>query len=310
VIPRRALLAASLALPAIARAADTPRVLRIGYQKGEPVLIAAREHGTLDAHLKPLGITTQWLEFEFGPPILEAMRVGSVDLGGVGDAPPVFALAGHADLVFVAAQRSGASGILLPPGSALQSLGDLKGKRLAFARGSSAHNLTVAALEKAGLGYADIEPIYLGPADAAVAFAHGRVDAWTVWDPYYAIAERQPGVRVLADGAQITPQNSFYLANRGFAERAPAAVQAALAALGETAAWTAQNRGAMAVQIAQATGIPAEAMQKTLARMALDTGPMTDAFARQEQQVADRFFRLKLVPRQIDVNAAVWHAAS
>ena len=171
-ILRRRLLAA---LPAIGTAtavasAAPSKLLRVGYQKGEPLLLAAKQNRSLEALLNPLGIDVQWVEFQFGPPMLEAMRVGAVDLGAVGDTPPVFAQAAHGDLLYIAAQRSGGQAILAPPGSALETLHDLKGKKVAFGRGSSAHNLTLAALEKVGLTYADIQPIYLGPADAGPAF--------------------------------------------------------------------------------------------------------------------------------------------
>ena len=154
----------------------------------------------------------QWIEFQFGPPMLEAMRVNAVDIGAVGDTPPVFAQAAHGDLLYIAAQRSGGQAILVPPGSTLQTLHDLKGRKVAFGRGSSAHNLTLAALEKAGLTYDDIQPIYLGPADAGAAFERGAIDAWTIWDPYYALFETRPGVRVLAKWTDITEQNSFFMA--------------------------------------------------------------------------------------------------
>ena len=146
----------------------------------------------------------QWVEFQFGPPMLEAMRVNAIDIGAVGDTPPVFAQAAHGDLLYIAAQRAGGQAILVPPGSTLQTLHDLKGKKVAFGRGSSAHNLTIAALEKGGLTYADIQPIYLGPADAGAAFERGAIDAWTIWDPYYALFETRPGVRVLAKWTEIT----------------------------------------------------------------------------------------------------------
>ena len=167
-----------------ARAAESP-TLRVGFQKGEPVLVAAKQNRSLETLLDPLGISVSWLEFAFGPPILEAMRVGSIDIGGVGDTPPIFAQAARADLVYIGSRPStgDSSAVLVPPGSTLQTLHDLKGRKVAFGRGSSAQNLTLAALEKAGLTVADIQPIYLSPADAAAAFAHGDVDAWTIWDP-------------------------------------------------------------------------------------------------------------------------------
>src|ERR1700712_3259101 len=159
---RRRLLAAGLtlplAMPAIRARAAAGKTLRMGFQKGEPVLMAAKQNQDLEKLLAPLAWTVEWIEFQFGPPMLEAMRVGSIDLGAVGDTPPVFAQAAHGDLLYVSGLRSGAQAILLPPGSPIQTLADLKGKKLAFGRGSSAHNFTIKALEKAGLRYDQIEP--------------------------------------------------------------------------------------------------------------------------------------------------------
>ena len=204
VLSRRTLLRASLPALALAgpaqRGAAAPlKVLRVGTQKGAAILAAERQQRGLETLLNPLGVEVQWVEFQFGPPLLEAMRIGAVDIGLAGDTPPIFAQAAKSDLLYVASHPSGASAILVPAGSKLQTLADLKGKRVAFARGSSSHNLTVAALEKADLAYGDIQAIHLAPADAAAAFERGSVDAWTIWDPYYALYETRPGVRVLAE---------------------------------------------------------------------------------------------------------------
>ena len=134
-----------------ARAFAAPgKLLRVGFQKGEPILLAAKQNRSLETLLNPLGIDVQWVEFQFGPPMLEAMRVNAIDIGAVGDTPPVFAQAAHGDLLYIAAQRAGGQAILVPAGSTLRTLQDLKGKKVAFGRGSAAHSLPLAALEKAG----------------------------------------------------------------------------------------------------------------------------------------------------------------
>ena len=167
-----------------------------------------------------LGQTVRWVEFSFGPPLLEALSLDGIDFGQTGDAPPIFAQAARVEPRL----RGRPGGRRLryrdpaAEGFTIRSLADLKGKRVAFAKASSAHNLTIAALEKAGLSYADIEPVTLAPADAAAAFARGSIDAWTIWDPYFAIAEAGEGVRVLARATDIAPQNNFFLASRPFAE--------------------------------------------------------------------------------------------
>lgn len=309
-LDRRALLAALAALPAArqARGAE-PGVLRIGYQRNG-VLVVAKQQGVLEKRLEPLGQAVRWTEFSFGPPLLEALSVGGIDFGQTGDAPPIFAQAARANLVYAAAQEAGGSGagILLPKGSTIQRLADLTGKRVAFAKASSAHNLTIAALEKAGLRYADIEPVTLAPADAAAAFARGSIDAWAIWDPYFAIAEPGEGVRVLARAADLTPQNTFFLASRPFAEDRAPVLAAVIEALGDVAAWCTQNRGAVADRLSQGTGVPLTATRRAVDRTGYVIGPMNDRVAAEQQRIADRFHALKLIPKPIRIADAVWTA--
>ncbi|RUP14554.1 MAG: aliphatic sulfonate ABC transporter substrate-binding protein [Methylobacterium sp.] len=313
-LDRRSLLATLAALPLApalvrgARAAE-PGVVRIGYQKNG-ILVVAKQQGIIEKRLEPLGQSVRWVEFSFGPPLLEALSLDGIDFGQTGDAPPIFAQAARANLVYAAAQEAGGSGagILLPEASAIQSLAELKGKRVAFAKASSAHNLTIAALEKAGLSYADITPVTLAPADAAAAFARGSIDAWTIWDPYFAIAEQGEGVRVLARASDITPQNNYFLASRPFAETRAPVLQAVIDALGDVAAWCTQNRGAVADLLSQGTGVPLAATRRAVDRTDYVIGPMNDRVAAEQQRIADRFHALKLIPKPIRIADAVWTA--
>jgi NitT/TauT family transport system substrate-binding protein/sulfonate transport system substrate-binding protein len=311
-----ALLPTALAAGTLATLGATPttaqpaRKLRVGFQKGEPTLVAAKQNRSLETALAPLGVEVEWLEFPFGPPMLEAMRVGSVDFGGVGDTPPIFAQAAHADLLYVAASPSGTAALLLPPGSKLQTLHDLKGKKLAFARGSSAHNLAVAAVEKADLAWTDIVPVPLVPADAAAAFEHGSIDAWVIWDPYYALYETRPGVRVLATSADIVAQNSFYIASRAFVTANPAVTARTIDTLTTVAAWSRDHRNELAALLAVGTGVPVDVELRAVQRSPLKILPMNDAFADSQQQEADRFHALGLIPTAINVRTQVWRVGA
>ena len=111
-----------------------------------------RQRHTLEDAFKPLGIEIKWIDFQFGPPLLEAINAGSVDFGFVGDSPPIFAQAGGARIRYVAVVKSDGNtqAIIVPKDLPIKTLADLRGKRVAFGKGSSAHNLLVAALEKGG----------------------------------------------------------------------------------------------------------------------------------------------------------------
>jgi sulfonate transport system substrate-binding protein len=306
---RRQVLAAGLALPLIGRAhAAESKTLRVGFQKGEPVLMEAKASRALETRLAPQGITVQWIEFEFGPPMLEAMRVGSIDVGAVGDAPPVFAQAAHADLLYIGAIEAAPQSVLLPPGSKIQTLADLKGRRLAFGRGSSAHSFALMVLEKAGLRYDQIEPVYLGPADAAAAFQRDAIDAWSIWEPYASLFNTRPGVRTLTTNAQIGKQYGFILAHAPFARSNPALADAVVQGFAASAQKARGEHAKVAALLADATGIKADAWTRALAQDPFQVLPMSDALAQGQQRVADRFRALGLIPVDIKVADIVWRA--
>ena len=290
-----------------ARAADAPRQLRIGYQKNG-VLLVAKQQQIFEKRFAPLGIEVKFVEFSSGPPLLEALNTGSIDYGTTGDSPPIFAQAARANLVYAAVQPSAGStsAILVREDSSLHALSDLKGKKIAFTKASSAHTVTLVALEKAGISYGQITPVYLQPADAASAFARGSIDAWTIWDPYFAIAEAQPGTRILAKGNDIVRQNSYFLANRDFATLYPHILGAINDELAKASRWTSEHRDEAAKLFAEATGIPLNIQVKIAARSEFVIAPLSDEIIAQQQAVADRFLALQLIPDPIRVRDIVW----
>jgi aliphatic sulfonates family ABC transporter substrate-binding protein len=307
-LSRRALLAAPALLPGFGRAhAEPAKIVRVGTQKGAGLLVAEQQQRGLETALNPLGVEVKWVEFQFGPPMLEAMRAGAIDIGAVGDTPPIFSQAAHGDLLYVAATPGSIHGILVPPGSPIQTLADLRGKRVAFGRGSSAHSMTVAAVEKAGLAWSDIVPVGLPPADAAAAFERGAIDAWTIWDPYYALYQGRPGVRVLAESPSITKQFSFFLAAREFAETNPTLTAKALADFCRVDEWARNHRPELARLIADGTGIAYDAVLRAQNRASFGVEPVGPQHIQAQQTTADRFRQLGLIPEKIDVAALVWH---
>lgn len=311
-IDRRALVgsvAAALAWSGAPASAQAPNEIRIGYQKNG-VLVLARQQSALEKRLRPSGAAVSWVEFTAGPPLLEAMNAGSVDFGQVGDTPPIFAQAGGAKIVYVAGQPiTNGQGILVKTGSAINTLGDLKGKRTGFTKGSSAHNVVVMALEKAGLGYGDITPVYLSPPDGAAAFARDSIDAWAVWDPFFAIGEVRGGGRVLAEASQIGKTNSFYLANRDFAARSPQLLSLVIDTLAKTADWAEAHRDQVGRALAEVTGVDLDIQTMAARRSSFAIGKLSDDIIATQQAVADRFYRLGLIPRPIVVREAVWTAS-
>jgi sulfonate transport system substrate-binding protein len=306
---RRWFAAAALAgtlLAAPLHAAD-PEQLRIGFQKSAVNLLVLKQQGTLEKRFPKTAVS--WIEFPAGPQLLEALAVGSIDFGLTGDTPPVFAQAAGKDLVYVGAEppKPDSSAILVPATSNIQSLVDLKGKRIAFQKGSSAHNLLVRALEKAGLTWNDVTPVYLAPAEARAAFERGSIDAWAIWDPYYAAAEYAVRPRVLTTGRTLSANNSFYLASKDIAARSPEVISALLTELSNADAWIQGHKREAAQRLSDYSGLPFDVSYRFVARRpTAPTTPLRPETVADQQRVADSFFRLGLIPKAVRVSDIVW----
>ena len=310
---RRALLAGSAALAATAfvpHAAFAAATLRIGFQKyGTLSLLKAR--GTLEPALAAQGVKLTWNEFPAGPQMLEALNVGSIDFGNVGEAPPIFAQAAGADLLYVGNQPAAPKGeaIVVPKDSPLKSVAELKGKRVALNKGSNVHYLLVKALEKAGVAYADIQTVFLPPADARAAFERGAVDAWVIWDPFLAAAEKQLGARVLADGSGIVSNHQFFLSSRAYAESQPAVLRALLDELVKLDVWAEKNPKDVSALLAPQTGLDLPTLDLSTSRYSYGIAPLTPAVTAEQQAIADTFAALKLIPKPIRIADVVWKPA-
>jgi sulfonate transport system substrate-binding protein len=219
----------------------------------------------------------------------------------------VFAQAAGAAIVYAAAQPIvNGQGILVPKDSSIRSIADLKGKRVGFTKGSSAHNVVVQTLEKAGLTYADVTPVYLTPPDAGPAFANGSIDAWAIWDPYFAIGETKQNGRILINARDVTKTNSFFIANRDFAKNNGAILQQIVDVTAASAKWAEQHRDDVAASLAAITGVPLDIQTVAARRAGFAVVPVSDDIITTQQGVADRFAKLGLIPKPIVIRDIVW----
>jgi sulfonate transport system substrate-binding protein len=285
----------------------TGKVLRIGYQKAG-LLAILKAQGSLEQKLKPLGYSVKWFEFPAGPQLLEALNANSIDFGYTGAPPPVFAQAGGVNFVYVGAEPEGrhTEAVIVKSDSSLQTIADLKGKRVALQKGSSANFLLLEVLQKAGLRYEDIRPVYLPPADARAAFESGDVDAWVIWDPYYAAAQGALKARTLADYSNVGTAHSFYEATRDFAQQHPDVIGALLSQLRTTGQWVNQHPDETAALIAPKVGLDQKLVEIWVRRSPYATTAVTDEIVRSQQGVADAFYGAHLIPQKITVRDNVW----
>jgi sulfonate transport system substrate-binding protein len=293
--------AALVGATGVALAQKAPRVLRIGHQKGWLSILKGR--GTLEKRLAPLGVTVSWTEFNAGPVQLEALNVGSIDFGDVGEAPPIFAQAAGAPLVYAGATvpRPRLEAIIVPKGSPIQTVADLKGKKVAYNKGSNVQYFLVKLLQKNGLQYSDVQSIFLPPADARAAFEKGAVDAWIIWDPFLAAAQKTLEARLLVDASGVANNRAYYFTSRDFATRNPDVLKIAIEEINAIDTWAGKNKLAAAAELSAVLGLDKSITELYLNRSAFGTAVLNRDILAEQQSIADTFFDLKLIPKKLNL---------
>lgn len=288
--------------------AESGKVLRLGYQKSG-VFLLLRNEGSLERKFAPLGYTIEWHEFSYGSPILEAVNAGSIDIGHSGDAPVIFAQAAGIPFVYIAAtdESPESAGVVVRKSSAIHNFGELRGKTIAFAKGSSSHHLVAQPLTRAGMTFNDIKPVYLQPPDARAAFESSTVDAWAIWDPFLAAAELDGDGRVVATGAGFNGHREYYFARKDFLTAHPEVLAPLLDALVEVGVKAKQDPKGTADFLASKLGISPAVMERSEYRkQRYNARPLDGAIIQEQQEAANTFLQLGLIPREIKVSENVY----
>jgi sulfonate transport system substrate-binding protein len=240
--------------------------------------------------------------------LLEGLNVGSIDFGVTGETPPVFAQAAGADLLYVAYEPPAptSEAILVPKDSPITSVAELKGKKVVLNKGSNVHYLLVRALEDAGLKYTDVQTVFLPPADARAAFERGSVDAWVIWDPYQAAAEKQLQARTLRDATGIADNHQFYLATKPYTEKHPEVIKALIEEVRAVGEWSKANPQEVTEQVAPLLGLPADITLTSVKRQGYGALFLTPAVVAAQQKIADSFYQLKLIPKPLSIKDVIW----
>ncbi|AZB73288.1 aliphatic sulfonate ABC transporter substrate-binding protein [Synechococcus elongatus] len=283
--------------------------VRIGFQKAGPVLISVNAKKTLEKTLKKTGSSATWSEFTAGLPMVEALNAGAIDIAYVGEAPPIFAQAASGSVTrYVAYDPFGpkAEGILVHRNSPIKKLSDLKGKRIAVQKGSNTHYLLISALKSANLKPSDVKISYLKPSDGRAAFERRDVDAWVVWDPFLAAGEVEAGGRLLTNAQGLAPNRGYYLASASFIKKYPETLKTVLKEFKQEAQLLNKDKTKAANLLSSATGISPKTLLIAENRRTHDVLPITNPVIQKQQEIADTFRALNLIPKSIKVKDAVW----
>ncbi|TAK68508.1 MAG: ABC transporter substrate-binding protein [Actinomycetota bacterium] len=246
----------------------------------------------------------EYSRFDSGAPLLEAIRAGASDFGGVALSTTVNAIGAGAPLkvagIFKQSRGDGL-GLLVPQGSPITSVADLRGKTVApNLKGSPAHLILIRQLKRAGVDPKDVNIVFLAPADAQAALASGRIDAWETWDPYLVTAQRA-GAKViedstgLSDGLFTFPASTAALADPG----KRAAIADYLQRVDRAYKWRIDNPAAAGAWYASLTKLPVDVATAVIAKQDQRLIPLSDKVVADAQATIDDYVSLGVMPKPV-----------
>ena len=282
--------------------------VRIGIQQSLSPLWIAKENGWFEEAFKEVGVDVEWVEFQSGPPQFEGIAANKLDFTEVGNTPVIGGQAADVAFKEIAATADGykANAILVNKGSDIQSVDDLKGKKVAVAKGSSAFGFLYQALEQSGVDPEEVEIIQLQPDEARPAFENGSVDAWSIWEPFISIQLIENEAEVLVNAGDIGRSSlSFAIARTGIIEDHPELVDVFLQVFSKAAEWRMENKEEAVQLFSELRDLDPEVVDSVLTNTNTFAKPITKEFIDSQQDVADLLYELKAIEKKIDTSKVV-----
>lgn len=304
---RRQLIKGALALSLISKTqnifAQEVKTIRVGYQSCDPLDFLRNSKIIVNFPVKIV-----WSQFTAGPQLVQALLSGSIDVGEVGDTPPIFAQSSSNNFVYIAQEPPSpqSEAIITHTSSNINNLSELKGKKIAVTRGSNANWLLVAALKKVGLSIKDVQPVFLPPAIAQSAFNSQNIDAWAIWDPFLAIAQQDDKVRTLTTGENIVENRTFYIGNKNFVKNNPQLTRDFISYITKNDQLVNQNKTQFIQYLKDVTGLSPHVLNIILSRYKLGATLVQPSAITEQQKIADSFFDQHLIPKKINVQDSIW----
>jgi len=283
------------------------KVLHMGYQQAGDLVRVTK---VLEKRLEPLGVKVAWAQFAQGPQLMEAMNVGKIDLGSVGETPPIFAQAAGAQIVYVVGSRrtentGKASAITVPPNSPIKSLKDIKGQKVVFQKASASHYLILRALEEVGLKYSDIQVLSMPTVESSSVFLEGKIPVWVTGDPYLALAEKAGKVRVLRTAQGLDTPGGYYIGAKQFAIDNPELLRIVIEEIDKIQRWAEAHPKETAKLIAPYQKLPPDVMEVVIGRRTYGLRAISPDLIKEQQRVADYFYKNGLLPRPVNIQEAL-----
>ncbi|WP_442866032.1 aliphatic sulfonate ABC transporter substrate-binding protein [Aminobacter sp. HY435] len=249
----------------------TPAIMatsRIAYAQAKPVRVGyiadyfgtsltaiASDQGLWAKH----GLEPELKVFTNGPIQIQALGAGSLDFGYVGPGALWLPASGKAKIV--AMNALGLSDRVIAQ-AGINSMADLKGKKVGVPEGTSGDMLLRLALAKAGMQLSDVEVVKMDPSTVVSAFASKQIDGAGIWYPLVGvIGKTVPDLVEVAKSADFFPANSFpsaFVARNEVADADPELVKQMIAVLKDANDYRAADVPRSVEITAKFLGVPVE----------------------------------------------------
>jgi sulfonate transport system substrate-binding protein len=279
--------------------------VNIGVQGKTGILVYAREKGFYEKAFAAVGAEVKWIEFASGPPHFEALASGRLDFGSTGGTPVISGQVGGIDFKAIGVTSDGKKGnmIVIPKNSTIKNIKDLKGKKVAVAKGSSAYNFLYMAIDKAGLKGDDVKVIQLQPDEARPALESGAVDAWSIWEPYATIAVFQIGAKVLVTGEDLNINApGFLIARTKFTQDHPDLTVLFLKTYEQTRKYYLDHQDEVTNDFVKSQKLDKEIIVNVLKNSFPILSPITPEFAKAHQEQADFLYSVGAINKKLDTS--------
>lgn len=283
---------------------EKPKVINIAVQQSLTPLLLAKQKGWFEEEFKKQGIKVKWNEFQSGPPQFEGISAGKIDFATVGNSPVIAAQAAGIDFKELSVYSDGLKGnaILVKKDSGIQSIKDLKGKKVAVAKGSSGFDFLYKVIDKAGLKPDDIEAIQLQPDEAKPAFESGSVDAWSIWEPFISLETIENDAEILADGESeniVSP--GFTVARGDFVKNYPKETKTFLKVFNKAVNYQKEHNEEVVTLFAKAKKLDPAVVENVLKNTQPLNLPVSKAVIKSQQETGDFQYSIKAIKKKIDV---------
>jgi sulfonate transport system substrate-binding protein len=284
------------------------KVVNIGIQQSIWPILIAKEKGWFEEEFAKAGAKVNWVEFQSGPAYFEAIVSDRLDFGRVGNIPVLAGQAANVPFKEIANGSNGEKGdaILVRKDSPIRTLQDLKGKKIAVAKGSSAYGLLYKALAKANIDPADVKIIQLQPDEAQPAFETSSVDAWAIWEPFQSTQVIKNGAKVIANGETIQSSSpGFQIVRTKFAEENPDLVVRYLKVTEKATRWQKEHPEEAVKLYAKLKKVDENIIRQVIKNSEAANLPITDEVIKNQQETADLLYDLGGLKKKVDTKEVV-----